>query len=326
MVGGVRVTLVPTSVGNGMPVTEANPAASDDALHVVPLRHPWRLTAAAVLILALAGTVWSIAKNPNIQWSIVGHYFFSALVVNGVLVTLYLTFIAMAIGIVGAVGIAVMRLSENPVLSSIAKFYIWFFRGTPVLIQIVFWGYIGALYPKVELGIPFTHVTFFSTGSSSLITPMLAAILSLGLNEIAYSGEIIRGGISGVAKGQVEAAHSLGLTPAQTTRKIVLPQAMRIVVPPMGNEVLTMLKETALVSVIAGRDLMTAVQQIYSQNYQVIPLLVVAGIWYLLLTSLLSYPQRLLERRYGRSRVAAMGSSGTRRLLFGFSGSKKGTA
>ena len=305
-------------------MSEISPVGDNDVLHVVALRHPWRLTAAVVLIVALAGTVWSIAKNPNVEWSIVGHYFFSTLVVNGVLVTLYLTFIAMAIGIVGAVGIAVMRLSENPVLSSIAKFYIWFFRGTPVLIQIIFWGYIGALYPRVELGIPFTHVTFFSTGSSSLITPMLAAILSLGLNEIAYSGEIIRGGISGVVKGQVEAAHSLGLTPAQTTRKIVLPQAMRIVVPPMGNEVLTMLKETALVSVIAGRDLMTAVQQIYSQNYQVIPLLVVAGIWYLLLTSLLSYPQRLLERRYGRSRVAAMGSSGTRRLLFGFSGSKKG--
>ncbi len=305
-------------------MSEVTPVDDDDVLHVVALRHPWRLTAAAVLVVVLAGTVWSIAKNPNVEWSIVGHYFFSSLVVNGVLVTLYLTFIAMAIGIVGAVGIAVMRLSENPVLSSIAKFYIWFFRGTPVLIQIVFWGYIGALYPSVELGIPFTHVTFFSTSSSSLITPMLAAILSLGLNEIAYSGEIIRGGISGVPRGQVEAAHSLGLTPAQTTRKIVLPQAMRIVVPPMGNEVLTMLKETALVSVIAGRDLMTAVQQIYSQNYQVIPLLVVAGIWYLLLTSLLSYPQRLLERRYGRSRVAAMGSSGARRLLFGFTGSKKG--
>lgn len=305
-------------------VSNVTPLGDEEVLHVVPLRHPWRLTAAAVLIIALAGTVWSLAKNPNIEWSIVRHYFFSSLVVDGVLVTLYLTFIAMAIGIVGAVGIAVMRLSENRVLSTIAKFYIWFFRGTPVLIQIVFWGYIGALYPQTKLGIPFTHVTFWSIGSSSLVTPMLAAIFSLGLNEIAYSGEIIRGGISGVAKGQVEAAHSLGLTPAQTTRKIVLPQAMRIVVPPMGNEVLTMLKETSLVSVIAGRDLMTAVQQIYSQNYQVIPLLVVAAIWYLLLTSLLSYPQRLLERRYGRSRVSAMGSSGTRRLLLGFNGSKKG--
>lgn len=304
-------------------MSDTAPLGDDEVLHVVPLRHPWRLSAAGVLIVALGGTIWSIAKNPNVEWSIVAHYFFSDLVVNGVVVTLYLTFIAMAIGIVGAVAIAVMRLSENPVLSSIAKFYIWFFRGTPVLIQIIFWGYIGALYPQVKLGIPFTHVTFWSTGSSAIITPMLAAILSLGLNEIAYSGEIIRGGISGVAKGQVEAAHSLGLTPTQTTRKIVLPQAMRIVVPPMGNEVLTMLKETALVSVIAGRDLMTAVQQIYSQNYQVIPLLVVAGIWYLILTSLLSYPQRLLERRYGRSRVSAMGSSGSRRLLLGFTGSKK---
>lgn len=281
------------------------------------------MTSALVLLIALAGTVWSFAKNPNVQWSIVGHYFFNGLIVNGIIVTLYLTFIAMAIGVAGAIVIAVMRLSSNPVLSSIAKFYIWFFRGTPVLIQIIFWGYVGALYPQVKLGIPFTHVTFLSGNSSALITPTLAAILSLGLNEIAYSGEIIRGGISGVAKGQVEAAHSLGLTPGQTTRKIVLPQAMRIVVPPMGNEVLTMLKETSLVSVIAGRDLMTAAQQIYSQNYQVIPLLVVAGIWYLLLTSLLSYPQRLLERRYGQSRVSAMGTSGVRRMFAGFPGAKK---
>lgn len=281
------------------------------------------MTSALVLLIALAGTVWSFAKNPNVQWSIVGHYFFNGLIVNGIIVTLYLTFIAMAIGVAGAIVIAVMRLSSNPVLSSIAKFYIWFFRGTPVLIQIIFWGYVGALYPQVKLGIPFTHVTFLSGNSSALVTPTLAAILSLGLNEIAYSGEIIRGGISGVAKGQVEAAHSLGLTPGQTTRKIVLPQAMRIVVPPMGNEVLTMLKETSLVSVIAGRDLMTAAQQIYSQNYQVIPLLVVAGIWYLLLTSLLSYPQRLLERRYGQSRVSAMGTSGARRMFAGFSGAKK---
>ena len=306
---------------NSMP--ERFSSADTEDLRVVPLRHPWRMASALVILAALGGTVWSFAKNPNVQWSIVGRYFFDGLVVNGVLVTLYLTFIAMAIGIVGAVVIAVMRLSENPVLSSIAKFYIWFFRGTPVLIQIVFWGYVGALYPQVKLGIPLTHVTFISGNSSTLITPTLAAILSLGLNEIAYSGEIIRGGISGVPKGQVEAAHSLGLTPSQTTRKIVLPQAMRIVVPPMGNEVLTMLKETALVSVIAGRDLMTAVQQIYSQNYQVIPLLVVAGIWYLLLTSLLSYPQRLLERRYGKSRVSAMGTSGALRLLAGFTGFKR---
>lgn len=298
-------------------------SADEESLRVVPLRHPWRMTSALVLLIALAGTVWSFAKNPNVQWSIVGHYFFNGLIVNGIIVTLYLTFIAMAIGVAGAIVIAVMRLSSNPVLSSIAKFYIWFFRGTPVLIQIIFWGYVGALYPQVKLGIPFTHVTFLSGNSSALITPTLAAILSLGLNEIAYSGEIIRGGISGVAKGQVEAAHSLGLTPGQTTRKIVLPQAMRIVVPPMGNEVLTMLKETSLVSVIAGRDLMTAAQQIYSQNYQVIPLLVVAGIWYLLLTSLLSYPQRLLERRYGQSRVSAMGTSGVRRMFAGFSGAKK---
>ncbi len=289
---------------------------SREDLRVVPLRHPWRTASAVVVVVAGVGAVWSLVKNPNVEWGIVRHYFVDGLVTNGVLVTLYLTFIAMAIGIVGGTAMAVMRLSENPVVSAFARFYIWFFRGTPILIQIIFWGYAGAIYPKVMIGIPFTHVTWFTAESSSLITPMLAAILSLGLNEIAYFAEIVRGGISGVSKGQTEAAYSLGLTPGATTRRIVLPQAMRIIVPPTGNEVLTMLKETSLVSVIAGRDLMTAVQQIYSQNYQVIPLLVVGGLWYLILTSVLSVPQRALERRFGRSTVSA-GTSGVRRMLFG---------
>lgn len=288
-----------------------------EMLRVVPLRHPWRTVSAAVLLVVASGILWSLVKNPNVEWSVVRHYLWFDLITSGVEVTLFLTFIAMGIGIVGGVLMAVMRLSENPVVSSLAKLYIWFFRGTPILIQIIFWGYFGAIYPKVMIGVPFTHITWFSWQSSSIITPILAAILSLGLNEIAYFAEIVRGGISGVPRGQVEAAYSLGLTPSQTTRRIVLPQAMRIIVPPTGNEVLTMLKETALVSVIAGRDLMTATQQIYSQNYQVIPLLVVAGIWYLALTSLLSIPQRSLERRFGRSRAAAMGTSGTRRMLLG---------
>ena len=301
-------------------------ALTDDAdreLRVVPLRHPGRWVAAAILLVAFFGTIWSFAKNPNVGWHVVGHYLFNSLILNGVVVTLYLTAIAMLIGVVGGTIMATMRLSPNPIVSSFAKFYIWFFRGTPILIQIIFWGYFGAIYQTIKLGVPFTHITFVTMNSGSVMTPMLAAILSLGLNEIAYSAEIVRGGISGVSPGQTDAAYSLGLTPATTTRRIILPQAMRIIMPPMGNEFLTMLKETALVSVISGRDLMTATQQIYSQTYQVIPLLVVASIWYLLMTSMLTIPQRWLERRFGRARATQMGTSGLRRMLLGAMGKRR---
>jgi polar amino acid transport system permease protein len=296
----------------------------DGELTVVPLRHPGRWVAATVLTVALGGTLWSFAKNQNVSWPTVGTFLFNGLIFHGIVVTLYLTVVAMVIGVIGGTLVATMRTSKNPIVSSIAKAYVWFFRGTPILIQIIFWGYFGAIYPRIAIGIPFTHVTWFSEQSSSLITATMAAILSLGMNEIAYSSEIVRGGINGVTRGQTEAAYSLGLTPAQTTRRVVLPQAMRIIIPPMGNEVLTMLKETSLVSVIAGRDLMTADEQIYSQNYRVIPLLVVAGLWYLLLTSLLSIPQRRLERHFGRSAVAA-GQSGLARMLAGGLASRFGS-
>lgn len=294
-------------------------------LEVVPLRHPWRWVAAAVLLVGLAGLMWSFAKNNNFAWSTVLHYLFSSLILHGVVVTLYLTVVAMVIGVLGGTIVATMRASANPVVSTVARAYVWFFRGTPILIQIIFWGYFGALYPRFMLGVPFTHITWFSTQSSTLISPTLAAILSLGMNEIAYSSEIVRGGIAGVSKGQHEAAYSLGLTPTVTTRKIVLPQAMRIIIPPMGNEVLTMLKETSLVSVITGRDLMTATQQIYSQNYQVIPLLIVASLWYLFLTTVLSVPQRHLERRFGRGATQLSGDSGLARMFVGGWTSKFGT-
>ncbi|GAA4038612.1 amino acid ABC transporter permease [Nonomuraea soli] len=170
--------------------------------------------------------------------------------------------------------------------------------------QILFWGFFGIFYPEIDLGV-------WSAPANEVITPMVAALLALGLNETAYAAEIIRGGIQSVDRGQNEAAHSLGMTPALTMRRIILPQAMRVIVPPMGNETINMLKTTALVSVIAAAELMTQVQRIYSQNYQTIPLLIVASLWYLVLTSLLSIPQAYLERRYGR------GTGVTRRLFGG---------
>jgi polar amino acid transport system permease protein len=264
------------------------------------LRRPGRTVAAIVVGAAAASLLVSVIKNPHLEWHVVGQYLFKPLTLRGLWVTIWLTVVSMVIGVVGGVVVAIMRISENYILRFTAAAYVWFVRGVPTLVQIIFWGFLGAFYSKIIIGIPFTHITFFSRDTSTLISASIAAVLALGLNEIAYAAEIVRGGLLSVSAGQREAAYSLGMTPGQTMRRIVLPQAMRVVVPPMGNEVITMLKTTSLVSVIAGADLLTNLQNVYSQTFQVIPLLTVACVWYLVLATLLTYPQRLIERRYGR--------------------------
>ncbi|GAA1898388.1 amino acid ABC transporter permease [Lapillicoccus jejuensis] len=284
---------------------------------VVPLRHPWRWVAAAVVTAVVVGVCWSLATNPQLRWDVVGRYLFTTLVLEGLWTTIWLTVVAMVMGVVGGTLVAVMRLSDNVVLSGLASGFVWLFRGTPLLVQIIFWGYLGALYPRLELGIPFTDVTLVSATTSSVVTGSVAAVLALGLNEMAYAAEIVRAGILGVDRGQTEAAHSLGMSPATTMRRVVLPQAMRVVVPPFGNETITMLKSTALVSVISGHDLLTNLQDVYSQNFEVIPLLVVASTWYLTLTSLLSVPQRWLEQRFSRGTSPSVATPGAVARLLG---------
>lgn len=264
------------------------------------LRRPWRVVAATLVAVLAVGIVWSFAANPNMNWPVVGSYLFAQVTMNGLLVTLYLTVVSIIIGLVGGMALAIMTLSANPVLRIVATAYITIFRGIPVLVQIIFWGFIGAFIPTLTIGIPFTDVVVYQVTTSSIISSTTAAILALGLNEAAYASEIVRAGILSVDGGQRESASSLGMGPFMTMRRIVLPQAMRVIIPPMGNEVITLLKTTALVSVIAGNDLMTNLQQIYAQNYQVIPLLVVASVWYLTVTTVLTLGQRQLERRFGR--------------------------
>jgi polar amino acid transport system permease protein len=277
-------------------------APSDASEPIVPLRHHGRHAGAAVALVCLGGVLWSFAKNPNLDWPAIGAYLFKDLTLQGLWTTVWLTLVAMAIGLAGGVLVAVMRLSRNPVVRGVASLYVWVFRGTPLLVQIIFWGFLGAFYKNVMIGIPFTHVTFYSAPTSTLVDATTAALLALGLNEIAYASEIIRAGIQAVDHGQTEAAQALGMTPVLTMRRIVLPQAMRSIIPPLGNEVVTMLKSTAMVSVIAGHDLLSNLQDVYAQNYKVIPLLVVASLWYLALSSLLSLPQAWLERRFGGAR------------------------
>jgi polar amino acid transport system permease protein len=286
-----------TPVSIGRPVaalpTEGSVLASRSqptAIDAVPLRHWGRWISACVVVFLLLALLWSLWHNPRVNISYVGQTLFAPFVLRGVVVTIELTIISMIIGIAGGVLFAVMRLSKNFVLSVVAWLYIWFFRGTPILVQIIFWGFFGALYPKLFLGVPFTGLVFGSADTGRLYGAFVAAILGLGLNEAAYAAELVRAGIIAVDKGQE----------AQCMRLIVLPQAMRVITPALGNDTISMLKTTALVSVISGADLLTNVQQAYSQNFQTIPLLLVASIWYLFLTSIMSIGQHYIEAYYGR--------------------------
>ena len=277
----------------------ATPAGRPEAIKAVPVRHPGRWVAAAIVAVLGVALARSMATNPRFDWDTVGQFFTSSSILDGLRVTIELTVIAMVIGILIGVILAVMRLSANPLVAGASGLYIWFFRGTPLLVQLLFWNNISALYPKIAIGIPFGP-DFFHANANELITPFVAAVLGLGLNEGAYMAEIVRAGIISVDEGQTEAAHALGMTRLQTMRRIVLPQAMRVIIPPTGNETISMLKNTALVSVIAYTDLLYASQLIYAQNYKTIPLLIVASLWYLIVTSLLSIGQYYIERRFGR--------------------------
>ncbi|WP_304454665.1 amino acid ABC transporter permease [Nocardiopsis sp. YSL2] len=295
------------------PATESPPTATD--LVVVPVRHYGRWFAALAVSLCAGALLWSLLTNPNLDIRLVLSYLTRDFVFRGIGITVVLTVVAMVIGVAGGVVVAAMRMSNNPVLSTVAWVFLWFFRGTPLLVQIIFWGFLGALYPRLFIGIPFTGIALVDEPTSAIVTPFVAAVLGLALNEVAYAAEIIRGGMLSVDRGQTEAAQALGMGPVTILRRIVLPQAMRIIIPPMGNDTINMLKMTALVSVIGGSDLLTAVQNVYAQNFQVIPLLTVAVFWYLMLTSLLSLGQHHLEKRFGRGFGA--GTTGTLSRLLG---------
>jgi len=270
-----------------------------DDIVAVPVRRPGRWIAAAIVVVIAASLIRSVLTNPRFEWSVVGDYLFDHRILEGLVVTIELTVIAMAIGIVLGVVLAVMRLSANPLVAGASWLYIWFFRGTPVLVQLFFWYYIAALYPKLGLGIPFGPA-FIHPNVNTLITAFRAAVLGLGLNEGAYMAEIVRAGMISVDEGQTDAAQSLGMSRLQTLRRIVLPQAMRVIIPPTGNETISMLKTTSLASVIAVTELLYSSEQIFAVNYKTIQLLIVASIWYIVCTSVLYVGQHYLERYYGR--------------------------
>lgn len=281
-----------------MPAGSAGPPP--EAIKAIPVRHVGRWISAVVVLLLVAVAINSIVSNPRFEWGVVGDFLFDPRIIDGLKLTLELTVAAMAAGVVIGVLLAVMRLSPNPLVSSASGFYIWLFRGTPVLVQLLFWNFIAALYPEFTIGIPFGGPDFITIQANSFITPFVAALLGLGLNEGAYMAEIVRAGVLSVDEGQHQAAQSLGMSRLKTMRRIVLPQAMRVIIPPTGNETISMLKTTSLVSVIATAELLYAAQLIYAENYRTIPLLIVASIWYLAMTTILTIGQYYLERRFGR--------------------------
>ncbi|RST18453.1 amino acid ABC transporter permease [Streptomyces sp. WAC05374] len=272
---------------------DATPPAGPEAIKAIPVRHYGRYVTAVVAIALFAAIIYAFAQG-KINWGAVPDYFFDDRIVEGMGQTLLLTVLSMAIGIVGGIILAVMRLSKNPVTSSIAWFYIWFFRGTPVLVQLFVWFNLGLVFEYINLG------PVYKDEWADFMTPFLTALLGLGLNEAAYMAEICRAGLLAVDEGQTEAAHALGMSHGKTLRRIVIPQAMRVIVPPTGNEVINMLKTTSLVAAVQYYELLRNAQDIGQTSGAPVEMLFLAAAWYLILTSILSVGQYYLERYYAR--------------------------
>ncbi|WP_327174958.1 amino acid ABC transporter permease [Streptomyces sp. NBC_01335] len=274
------------------PVPEG--AGKDVVPRIVPVRRTGQWVAAAVVLVLLGLALVSVVRNKAFQWDVVAQYFTTDSVLRGLGLTLWLTAVVMVLGFALGTLLAVMRLSGNRVLQATSWGYVWLFRSTPILVQLLFWFNIGALYP-----------TILGVNTVNLLGPVTVAVVGLTLHEAAYAAEVVRGGILSVERGQLEAAQSLGLGPWRRFRRIVLPQAMRSIVPPAGNMLIGALKGTSIVSIIAVQDLLYSVQLVYHRTYEIIPLLLVATIWYVVVTSLLSVGQHYVERYYARGTADA---------------------
>ena len=271
-----------------------------EAISAVPLRHPWRWVAAIVIVVLVALFLYGAATNDAYGWETYRKYLFDQRISAGVWNTIQLTIWSMLLALVLGVLLAVMRLSPNPVFKSVSWVYLWIFRGTPVYVQLVFWGLFPTLYKNIQLGVPFGP-SFFHLDLQGLSIYFILAIVGLGLNEAAYLAEIIRAGISSVPEGQSEASTALGMSWSMTMRRTVLPQAMRVIIPPTGNEFISMLKTTSLVTAVPyTADLYGRARDIAGVNFQPIPMFMVAATWYLVVTSVLMVGQYYLERYFAR--------------------------
>ncbi|WP_026556474.1 amino acid ABC transporter permease [Arthrobacter sp. 35W] len=294
--------LPPSSDGTGQAAT----VADYSGYKLVAAKHPWRWVGTAVVALGVAAVAWSLATNPRWEWGVVAQWFTAESVIRGLGETLKLTVIAGSLGFVLGFVLALMRLSASPLLVSVSWTFSWIFRSTPLLVQMLLWYNLGYLYEKISLGIPFTDVRFFEVQTTTLISQFAAAVLGLTLNQAAYSAEIIRGGILSVDQGQLEAAAALGIPAWRRSTRIVLPQAMRSILPTAFNEIIGLVKGTSIVYVLAYSELFYTIQVIYNRTQQVLPLLLVATLWYVVITSVLSVFQYYIERHYAKGAVRTL--------------------
>ena len=291
---------------------EQESSTAPEQLRAVPVRHVGRYVSALVVLLLL-GLFLSAAARADIRYGSIPDFLTSSVILDGLLTTLYISVLAQGLGVVLGIVLAVMRLSKNPVTSSVSWAYIWLFRGTPVLVQLLFWFNLSIVFATLDIGIP-GGPSLYSIPMNDFMTPFMAALLGLGLNEGAYMAEIVRAGIISVDEGQTEASSALGMTSRTTLRRVVLPQAMRVIIPPTGNEFINMLKTSSLASVILLDELLRAAQNIYSSNLQTIELLLTVSVWYLVLTSVASVGQYYLERRFARGSSRHLGPTPLGRL------------
>lgn len=300
--------------------------AAVNKLDVVPPRRSWQLAGKTLFFVVAAYIAYGIATRRELAWDVVGTYMLSPLILKGLFTAIQLTIIIMMISIILGGIIALMQLSKSRFLQVFANLYTWFFRGTPALVQLILWFNLAIFVREISLWIPFVG-TVFTVDTNDVMTPFVAAVVALSLHEAGYMAEIIRAGIQSVPPGQIEAAESLGMGKWHILRRIVVPQSMRVIIPPTGNETIGMLKSTSLVSTIAVPDILYQAQQIYNRTFEVLPLLMVVTAWYLFVVSILSVGQGYIERHYGRSESGnASGAGGKnwfgRLLDFGKAGSE----
>ncbi|MEU4338832.1 amino acid ABC transporter permease [Micromonospora lupini] len=292
----------------------AVPGTTDPpALTVVPARHPWRWIASAVALVLAAQFIHGLVTNPGWDWPTFAGYFLERSVLQALMTTLQLTVAGAALGFLAGVGLAAMRLSRSPVLHGISWTYIWVFRSVPLIVQLLFWANLGYLYDTLQLGVPFGP-GFYEAQTANLIGPFGAALLGLTLHQSAYAAEIVRAGILSVDQGQLEAAAALAIPRARQFRRIVLPQAMRAILPNAANELINLLKSTSVVYVLAIGELFYQVQVVYGRNGRVVPLLMVATVWYVVLTALLSILQFYVERHFARGALRTLPPTPLQRL------------
>ena len=293
------------------------PARSITDIPVVPLRHPvrWAATGAVVLLIVLVGR--ALATNPNFQWPLVAKYLFYPTILEGLWTTILLTLVVMAIAIVVGTVVAIMSLSKSLLLSAPAAVFNWFFRGVPALVQLILWFNLALIVDEISITLPFVG-TLFSVETNDFMTPFVSAVMGLALHEAGFMAEIIRAGISSVSSGQTEAGATLGMRRTLILRRIILPQAMRLIIPPTGNVAISLLKTTSLVSVIAVTDILHSAQVIYTRTFETIPLLIVVTFWYLVVVSVMSLGQYYLEQYYAKDERDRSGRSFARIARSGF--------